>query len=373
MRGATSIISMPISFGVFQSTLLMRGATLRKDKSVPVYSKISIHAPHARSDGTVQVDYNGMNKFQSTLLMRGATGRQRRMRLPIDNFNPRSSCEERRLWWLCFWSILDISIHAPHARSDDVLRTEKGRPCDFNPRSSCEERRLILHPLNALMEISIHAPHARSDVLQDMLDSIGYISIHAPHARSDTVRLRYLSISFHFNLRSSCEERHILCTYLVSLRDISIHAPHARSDANRISRFYGIHISIHAPHARSDSPRSILPVITDISIHAPHARSDSSGEAAFFTSAVFQSTLLMRGATGSTDLMDVARFEFQSTLLMRGATASSIAKIIFFRFQSTLLMRGATISLKSQRKMEQISIHAPHARSDRASTQAGEL
>ena len=36
-------------------------------------------------------------------------------------------------------------------------------------------------------EISIHAPHARSDQLSDMLDSIGYISIHAPHARSDGI------------------------------------------------------------------------------------------------------------------------------------------------------------------------------------------
>ena len=56
-----------------------------------------------------------------------------------------------------------ISIHAPHARSDDIgdLRTE------------------------ITQLISIHAPHARSDeaMKEGALDVV--ISIHAPHARSD--------------------------------------------------------------------------------------------------------------------------------------------------------------------------------------------
>ena len=57
----------------------------------------------------------------------------------------------------------DISIHAPHARSDAAgLVTER-----------LAER------------ISIHAPHARSDPdASAVLVGLG-ISIHAPHARSD--------------------------------------------------------------------------------------------------------------------------------------------------------------------------------------------
>ena len=57
-------------------------------------------------------------------------------------------------------------------------------------------------------------------------------------------------------------------------------------------------ISIHAPHARSDGFIVNMSCETLISIHAPHARSDV--QFAFFQwiLVVFQSTLLMRGATG---------------------------------------------------------------------------
>ena len=34
-----------------------------------------------------------------------------------------------------------------------------------------------------------------------------HISIHAPHARSDFLRRRLLPQTYHFNPRSSCEER----------------------------------------------------------------------------------------------------------------------------------------------------------------------
>ena len=77
--------------------------------------------------------------FQSTLLMRGATRQVKLMPRYPRHFNPRSSCEERRRRFLVFVQ-LDISIHAPHARSD---------------------RELLLY--ERLCCISIHAPHARSD------------------------------------------------------------------------------------------------------------------------------------------------------------------------------------------------------------------
>ena len=57
---------------IFQSTLLMRGATGKKTY-LGRYNTISIHAPHARSDavkGDTEIRYI---EFQSTLLMRGAT------------------------------------------------------------------------------------------------------------------------------------------------------------------------------------------------------------------------------------------------------------------------------------------------------------
>ena len=85
---------------------------------------------------------------------------------------------------------------------------------------------------------------------------------------------------------------------LAGIEDISIHAPHARSDGILPDQAlqHTRKISIHAPHARSDEGIVIRPIEPIISIHAPHARSDFNFQSsAFFP--VFQSTLLMRGAT----------------------------------------------------------------------------
>ena len=99
----------------FQSTLLMRGATPLVDARL-ANRGISIHAPHARSD-LMTAKNMSLLIFQSTLLMRGATQRASRARYRVINFNPRSSCEERR------------PSPAPPTSSSH-----------FNPRSSCEER-----------------------------------------------------------------------------------------------------------------------------------------------------------------------------------------------------------------------------------------
>ena len=122
----------------FQSTLLMRGATLTWD-IVHIGDVISIHAPHARSDSrtisrrlthsnfnprssceerhSMMAFWKSSSLFQSTLLMRGATGRKAMRPGRALYFNPRSSCEERR----------------------DAEQRRLPR-ADFNPRSSCEER-----------------------------------------------------------------------------------------------------------------------------------------------------------------------------------------------------------------------------------------
>ena len=122
---------------------------------------ISIHAPHARSDensailsessltfqstllmrGATAWDDSGMtlSEFQSTLLMRGATWPYGPLG-PSTNFNPRSSCEERRVLF---------GHHGDHKKFQSTLLM-RGATCGqrrhcsgrrhFNPRSSCEER-----------------------------------------------------------------------------------------------------------------------------------------------------------------------------------------------------------------------------------------
>ena len=122
-----------------------------------------------------------------------------------------------------------ISIHAPHARSDDTFCTRCGWQC-----------------------ISIHAPHARSDVTPSREDKAITISIHAPPARSDSTATTASTCSTYFNPRSSCEERLFALFKSVGKIGISIHAPHARSDSAREIMSLAVMISIHAPHARSD-------------------------------------------------------------------------------------------------------------------------
>ena len=146
----------------FQSTLLMRGATARQCREDQRQRKISIHAPHARSDLT---DYRA---GQRSLY-----------------FNPRSSCEERPELRRNKVLSLDISIHAPHARSDRMAAL----------------MRRMRHA------ISIHAPHARSDLMEMTPAHLVCISIHAPHARSDMAFTFRPPKKSNFNPRSSCEER----------------------------------------------------------------------------------------------------------------------------------------------------------------------
>ena len=78
---------------------------------------ISIHSPHARRDlkGLAPVT-SGI--FQSTLLMRGETSNTSKSFIRFSDFNPLSSCEERRLPLCSFPYLRQISIHSPHARRD---------------------------------------------------------------------------------------------------------------------------------------------------------------------------------------------------------------------------------------------------------------
>ena len=146
-----------------------------------------------------------------------------------------------------------------------------------------------------------------------------------------------------FNPRSSCEERRCTKYQLAADSYISIHAPHARSDAAGVmalmcSALFQSTLLMRGATAVGWHAGILL----QISIHAPHARSDIVYDGGRSWLDVFQSTLLMRGATGRR-AAEKRIDEFQSTLLMRGATRHCcISSRSTSRFQSTLLMRGAT-------------------------------
>ena len=280
---------------IFQSTLLMRGATLTVVVAVGITKRISIHAPHARSD-----DAGGDSGLCQGISIHAPHARS-------DSKSFRSS------------SVRSISIHTPHARSDLCRISESIQWLYFNPRSSCEERphctRFVssgknFNPRSSCEErlISIQVHHA-TPIFQSTLLMRGAtpfagngvdvmrISIHAPHARSDDDVLQVL-------------------------RDdgISIHAPHARSDLTARGERRIQSISIHAPHARSDEAMKEGALDVVISIHAPHARSDASRQSFHAASCHFnprsscEERLRMLDSSSTTPL-------FQSTLLMRGATS----------------------------------------------------
>ena len=86
-------------------------------------------------------------------------------------------------------------------------------------------------------------------------------------------------------------------------------------------------------------------------------------DAAQVIHAKFQSTLPVRGATGS-KAQAQSIFRFQSTLPVRGATPAFYICDLVSGFQSTLPVRGATVHLSVDGGAGSISIHAPRTGSD---------
>ncbi len=100
------------------------------------------------------------------------------------NFNPRSSCEERRL-------------------GDMVVQPGQ----HFNPRSSCEERRYRFDAYFDTAQFQSTLLMRGATWILHLRIVRREISIHAPHARSDAAWMSYVRLLGNFNPRSSCEER----------------------------------------------------------------------------------------------------------------------------------------------------------------------
>ena len=318
----------------------MRGATAREQEAAQG-AQISIHAPHARSDSSSAARASGYTDFNP----RSSCEERRsgRMSLPEQNhFNPRSSCEERH-------------------DSDKTKYLTK----NFNPRSSCEERHDSDFMTYEPLYISIHAPHARSDDYNPQESGDIQISIHAPHARSDMLNYRRIATGQEFqstllmrgatssplegrffpicdfNPRSSCEERRLIRICIEALKEFqsTLLMRGATIEAGlavRASSFQST-LLMRGATIQGEARRKCLHFNPRSSCEErPMLRSASP------VLVVFQSTLLMRGATRGSCGTSSASTAFQSTLLMRGATGGVDRSIGQPKFQSTLLMRGAT-------------------------------
>ncbi len=151
-----------LSMPSFQSTPLMRGATRRR-QGAGHGRAVSIHAPHARGDARRD----------------GCTA-------PSPCFNPRPSCEGRLRAKMC-------SYPRPRFQSTPLMR------------GATEAVLAVAAPDE---HVSIHAPHARGDNLLGCASAIAYMFQSTPLMRGATrcrVALRRLRRSF--NPRPSCEGR----------------------------------------------------------------------------------------------------------------------------------------------------------------------
>ena len=177
-------IDVVIAKFLFQSTLLMRGATVCFCVTLRRFD-ISIHAPHARSDPEVSIHTPSPWYF-----------------------NPRSSCEERPH---CSAFLILYQYFNPRSSCEERLRLLGNlcARCHFNPRSSCEERLDEAQLKERAAMISIHAPHARSDARDIDVVIAKFLFQSTLLMRGATLWNRRPSDrTDYFNPRSSCEERH---------------------------------------------------------------------------------------------------------------------------------------------------------------------
>ena len=131
-----------ILYIVFQSTLLMRGAT--SWAHAPLWcSPISIHAPHARSDMGV-LPGNIIETFQSTLLMRGATALDAGL-LPSTTFQSTLLMRGATKQTDSLVKLNEFQSTLLMRGATRIRNRSRDHHQDFNPRSSCEERPHIYH------------------------------------------------------------------------------------------------------------------------------------------------------------------------------------------------------------------------------------
>ena len=297
--------------------------------------------------------------------MRGATDNvtDYRYALIISIHAPHARSDERAAIFYRYG--MDISIHAPHARSDGKQKRHLRNLVDFNPRSSCEERHGFAARRSSIPDFNPRSSCEERRLHVTNTQKVHKISIHAPHARSDSCQRAACYTRPYFNPRSSCEER----------------PPAPGGHIARLGQFQSTLLMRGATCAlavlcgvlpfqstllmRGATSRSWMPTTTPrISIHAPHARSDLSSKAILASSSHFNPRSSCEERLNRQD--DIFhRVEFQSTLLMRGATrdeGSERQRTSYFNprssceerrshahadacvktFQSTLLMRGAT-------------------------------
>ena len=273
MRGATWLVKWH-RHGRYFNPRSSCEERLPCDRHRYTQAAISIHAPHARSDGVVGL-IGGFVDISIHAPHARSDGQAWELDSEDEEISIHAPHARSDLDFHSHAQKTAISIHAPHARSDMISASHGSREENFNPRSSCEERQ---QPFSRTAAGGNFNPRSSCEERHQSYYSFAanhIISIHAPHARSDNAQKNNYISESDFNPRSSCEERRRPAIGLVYVQNFNPRSSCEERHASRWRRVGRRAISIHAPHARSD--------IIDFQRY-------TDGNA-------FQSTLLMRGAT----------------------------------------------------------------------------
>ena len=169
----------------FQSTLPVRGATLRRNISYENLTNFNPRSPCGERHQLVQI-YVGFHQ----------------------NFNPRSPCGERLVYRQATTRPNHFNPRSPCGERQQEAPREGKSPPDFNPRSPCGERRLIAFISSPVLKFQSTLPVRGATELCRFGERCSYISIHAPRAGSDRAVPLWRAVQLHFNPRSPCGERH---------------------------------------------------------------------------------------------------------------------------------------------------------------------
>ena len=124
-----------------------------------------------------------------------------------------------------------ISIHAPRAGSDDLVRSAPRVRVDFNPRSPCGERRLQHRRKGHAQRFQATLPvrGATVSVCQHFFTIFQFPSTLPVRGATKTLYRRSLEILISIHAPRAGSDRKLRFAYVVAAR-ISIHAPCAGSD-----------------------------------------------------------------------------------------------------------------------------------------------
>ena len=370
----------------FQSTLPLRGATIKLPHFRVVAVPISIHAPLTGSDiapdavPAAPIDFNPRSPygerllalrtlqrhyiFQSTLPLRGAT-RLSGAVCPNSWISIHAPLTGSDGHAALLSAAPAISIHAPLTGSDGLSLCLRDSVHYFNPRSPYGERRAFSKRPNSSCRFQSTLPLRGATWYQLANRNRVKISIHAPLTGSDCLIAAPTAGHAYFNPRSPYGERHIWWPRLGLERHFNPRSPYGERPPMTYNAVDILWISIHAPLTGSDpfrlickcrqcyfNPRSPYGERPGIYIRAE--------ELQYFNprSPYGERLLALRTLQ--------RHYIFQSTLPLRGATAWYIKHASHVLISIHAPLTGSDKCNFSGPDNSIISIHAPLTGSDRS-------